>query len=43
VNAIVVAGVKFFADAYGLFAINLASSILGVVFFLLHIWRRNAD
>jgi MFS transporter, PHS family, inorganic phosphate transporter len=34
VRAIVVAGVGFFTDAYDLFAINLASSMLGVVFFL---------
>src|SRR5215471_2546685 len=33
VRAIVVAGVGFFTDAYDLFAINLVSSMLGVVFF----------
>jgi PHS family inorganic phosphate transporter-like MFS transporter len=32
VRAIVVAGVGFFTDAYDLFAINLASSMLGVAF-----------
>ncbi|KAI9801711.1 MAG: acid phosphatase pho5 [Piccolia ochrophora] len=32
VRAVVVAGVGFFTDAYDIFAINLASSMLGVVF-----------
>jgi PHS family inorganic phosphate transporter-like MFS transporter len=32
VRAVVVAGVGFFTDSYDIFAINLASSMLGVVF-----------
>jgi PHS family inorganic phosphate transporter-like MFS transporter len=32
VRSVVVAGVGFFADAYDIFAINLASSMLGVAF-----------
>lgn len=34
VRAIVVAGVGFFTDSYDIFAINLASAMLGVVFWL---------
>ncbi|WEW57450.1 acid phosphatase pho5 [Emydomyces testavorans] len=34
VRAVVVAGVGFFTDAYDIFAINLASAMLGVVFWL---------
>jgi PHS family inorganic phosphate transporter-like MFS transporter len=32
VRAIVVAGVGFFTDAYDIFAINLASALLGIAF-----------
>lgn len=34
VRAIVVAGVGFFTDSYDIFAINMASAMLGVVFWL---------
>ncbi|KAI1914475.1 acid phosphatase pho5 [Ophidiomyces ophidiicola] len=34
VRAVVVAGIGFFTDAYDIFAINLASAMLGVVFWL---------
>ncbi|KAI9777503.1 MAG: Inorganic phosphate transporter pho84 [Peltula sp. TS41687] len=36
VRAVVVAGVGFFTDAYDIFAINLASSMLGIAF-----WQRS--
>jgi PHS family inorganic phosphate transporter-like MFS transporter len=34
VRAVVVAGVGFFTDAYDIFAINMASAMLGIVFWL---------
>ncbi|KAI9676825.1 MAG: Inorganic phosphate transporter pho84 [Caeruleum heppii] len=36
VRAVVVAGIGFFTDAYDIFAINLASAMLGVVFWQNH-------